>query len=479
MDALLLGPVVVPLAGAVITIPSGRGRTGIALLSAAASAAAGVGLAAQVWRAGVVERRFAGPAGVEVVLSADGLAAALVLMTAALGLFASAFAAADAGRGPDRLHAAFWPLSLSLWAGTNGLFVAADLFTIYLLLELVAITGAALVVLGGDGRALVAGSRYFFAELAASATFLLGVALVWREAGTAVLSALPADLTATPAGRAGMAAMTVALLLKIPLFPLHFWLPRAHALAPSAVSPILSAVVVKTAFAVLVRLWFVALPGALGPGVAQLLGVLGVLAILWGSLNALRVAPVKLVIAHSTVAQLGCLLLLPPMVQAGSSAAWNGGVVQAIAHALAKGAALMAAAVFVRDAGGDAVADLGGTAARRPLATFAFGTASLSLVGLPPSGGFVAKWYLLLATFETGQWWWAPVIVVGSLLTAAYLMRIVKRAFAPATTGPVLAARDWREGVALLLALSALALGLRPVELLELLRIGAPLQAGG
>jgi multicomponent Na+:H+ antiporter subunit D len=121
-----------------------------------------------------------------------------------------------------------------------------------------------------------------------------------------------------------------------------------------------------------------------------------------------------------------------------------------------------------------------GLAARRPIATFAFGLASLSLVGLPPSGGFVGKWYLLLGAIRTGQWWWIPVIVIGSLLTAAYLMRVVKRAFAPADDDvPLTPVRDRRDVIALLLALMAIALGLRPTELLTLLEVGAPLQLVG
>jgi multicomponent Na+:H+ antiporter subunit D len=182
---------------------------------------------------------------------------------------------------------------LLLWAALHALFLAGDLFTLYLLLELVAVAGVALVVLGRDGRALLAGTRYFFAEFAASTTFLLGVALIWRDAGTVVMADLPSAASATPAAGAGLALMTVGLLLKIPLVPVHFWLPDAHSRSPSAVSPVLSALVVKTAFAVLIRLWFLALPDVTTTAAAQLLGGLAAAAIVWGSLNALRVGPAE------------------------------------------------------------------------------------------------------------------------------------------------------------------------------------------
>jgi multicomponent Na+:H+ antiporter subunit D len=481
MRVLLLLTICTPVVGAVLTTFTGqRLRGAIGMGSAVVTSAIAFALVGQIWAGGVALEHAFTVAGLEVAVLADGLAATFVATTAVVGILASAFATMHHRRDPHPGDRAYWSLWLLLWGALHMLFVAGDLFTIYLMLELIAVTGVALVVLGGSARTHVAGTRYFFAEFAASATFLLGIGLIWREAGTVTLAALPQSLTATPLAGAGLALMTAGLLLKVPLVPLHFWLPGAHSLAPSTVSPILSAVVVKTAFVVLIRLWFMTMPDAATPGAAQLLGGLGALAVLWGSVNALRAGPVKLLIAHSTVAQLGFMFLLLPMAHAGAWGAWSGGIVQGVAHALAKAAALMAAAVFVRSAPGDAVADLGGTATRRPLATFAFAIAGLSLVGLPPSGGFVAKWYLLQASFNTGQWWWAVIIVIGSLLTAAYLMRVVKRAFAPADEDAELhVARDGREVIALLLALGALALGFRPTELLELLEIGAPVVAPG
>jgi NADH:ubiquinone oxidoreductase subunit 2 (subunit N) len=119
--------------------------------------------------------------------------------------------------------------------------------------------------------------------------------------------------------------------------------------------------------------------------------------------------------------------------------------------------------------------ELRGSAARRPVAMMAFGIAGMSLVGLPPSGGFVAKWYLLAGSITTGQWWWVVVLVAATLLTVGYLMRFVRPAFAPLPDDerPV-PRRDARDLVALALATSTLVLGLVPGPLLELLTIGAP-----
>ncbi|MFU8840145.1 MAG: complex I subunit 5 family protein [Nitriliruptoraceae bacterium] len=509
--ALLL---VLPVAAAVVTAwTRGPVRVTVALLASGGTTAVVLSLARTTLELGTPQRqRLPLPLGVEVALVADGLAVVLLLMAAVVALAVVAFAAAELRQDPDRHDWAYWPLLFTLWAAVNLLLVSGDLFTTYLMLELVALCGSLLVTLRGDRGSILAGTRYFYAELVASTTVLIGIALVWSEAGTVVFAELAEALGDGPRASVGLAVITAGLLLKAPLAPLHFWLPAAHTLAPSAVSPLLSGVMVKVAFAVLARLWFLSVPELVTPAAAQLVGAMGALAILWGSFGALLATGLKRLIASSTVAQIGLVFLLVPLVQAGSVDGWSGGVFAALSHALAKGAMLMAAAVLVDSArqarqatiGVGSVAEvadartrptaadkpsvatrgettwpllteLRGSAARRPVAMMAFGIAALSLVGLPPSGGFVAKWYLLVGSISTGQWWWVVVLVVGTLLTVGYLMRFVRPAFAPPPDGerPV-PRRDARDVVALALASSTLLLGLVPGRLLALLTIGGP-----
>ena len=442
---------------------------------------------------------IAGP-GLELTLVADGLAVAMVVMTTVVAIAVAGFATSEDRTSPQARHPRFWPVWFGLWSALHVLFLAGDLLTAYLMLEAIGVAGAALVSLDGRRHTLLAATRYLYAELVASMTVLAGIALIWHQTGSLRFAELGPDLVTHPEGWLALGVVTAGLLLKVPLAPLHLWLPAAHAWAPSAVSPILSAVVVKSAFAVLIRLWFLTSPELVTRLGAQLLGSLGVVAIVWGSVVALRSTHLKQLIAYSTVAQLGFLMLLVPLVQAGSSDAWRGGVLYAVAHALAKGALLMAAAVIAEDAERPDVGALIGAVTRRPLAVFAIGVAALSLVGLPPSGGFVAKWYLLVASFRTGQWWWLPPILVGSLLTAGYLLRLLKGAFAtdgpatsrsasapaagvgaaPETTSqPVDVGFDTRGALALGLALVTVVIGVRPAALLELIDVGAPLVTGG
>jgi len=442
---------------------------------------------------------LAGP-GLELTLVADGLAVAMVVMTTIVAIAVAGFATSEDRESPQARHPRFWPVWFALWSALHLLFLAGDLLTAYLMLEAIGVAGAALVSLDGRRHTLLAATRYLYAELVASMTVLAGIALIWHQTGSLRFAELGPELSAHPEGWLALGVVTAGLLLKLPLAPVHLWLPAAHAWAPSAVSPILSAVVVKSAFAVLIRLWFLASPGLVTRHGAQLLGSLGVVAIVWGSVVALRSAHLKQLIAYSTVSQLGFLMLLVPLMQAGSADAWRGGVLYAVAHALAKAALLMAAAVIAEDAERPDVEAVIGAVTRRPLAVFAIGVAALSLVGLPPSGGFVGKWYLLVASLRTGQWWWLPPILVGSLLTAGYLLKLLKRAFATddlatsrptaspvagvgaapeAAAEPADVGFDARGALALALALVTVVIGVRPAALLELIDIGAPLVTGG
>jgi formate hydrogenlyase subunit 3/multisubunit Na+/H+ antiporter MnhD subunit len=265
--------------------------------------------------------------------------------------------------------------------------------------------------------------------------------------------------------------MSAGLLLKTALFPLHFWLPPAHASAPVPVSALLSALVVKASFYILLRLWLEVFPPT-NAALGQLLGLLGAAAVLWGGLQALRQTRLKMLIAYSTVAQLGYLFLAFPL---GTSIAWKGALYLLLSHAVAKAAMFMAAGNILRFGGHDRIADLDRVAQRLPLTLTAFALAGVNSMGLPPSGGFIAKWLLLDAALRAGQWWWAIILILGGLLAAAYVFKVIGHAFTQAEVtheaGAVPATMEW---AALALALAAILLGLVALWPLALMEIGSP-----
>ncbi|MGH2456861.1 MAG: complex I subunit 5 family protein [Candidatus Limnocylindria bacterium] len=474
MLALLL-----PVSGSLLGLAlGGRHAERIALALMPAGLVVAVAIAIAVLRADAalvyVLGGWAPPLGL--ALRADGLSAAMMLTTAvvigATGVFARADFQTPRGVPEARAPLVFWTLLLGVWAGLNAVLLGDDLFNLYVALELLTFGAVPLVCLDGRAETLAAALRYLLFALLGSVLYLLGTALLFGAYGTLDIVLLAARIRGDPATLAAATLMTVGLLAKTALFPLHLWLPPAHAGAPAPASAMLSALVVKASFFLIVRLWFDVMPGLLSLPAADILATLGAAAILFGSVLALRQARLKMLVAYSTVAQIGYLFLMFPL--AAGTGAWTGGLLQAISHACAKAAMFMAAGLLAQALGHDRIVGLGGIGRALPMTIFAFALAGLSLMGLPPSGGFTAKWLLLLAAIETGQWWWALVILAGGLLTGGYLFRVLSRALADTDhpLPPCAPVARHREAVVLALALVSMLLGLVPLASFGLLQIG-------
>lgn len=488
MTVALGALVFVPLVGAVIAlvVPQRTG-TGVALLTAAGTCAAAVATVRAVLTGGPLRLPLGGwgaPLGVD--LQADGLTAAMVAMTAAVLLLVTVYATGTRQLAGSRVG---WPLWLLLWAGLNAVYVSADLFNTYVALEVMGLAAVSLVALGGRD-ALAPALRYLFVAVLGSLAYLLAVALVYGETGTLDVAEAGQRMTPGAVSSAVLALVAVGMALKTALFPLHAWLPPAHSAAPAAVSPVLSALVVKASFYVLVRVWSAVLPdsgGAAGP----VLGVLGALAVVWGAALALRQERLKRVVAYSTVAQVGYLFLLFPLVAPGlagaapsapAAAGWAGALTLAIGHGMAKSALFMSAGTLATAHGGDDLGRLKGAATRMPMSVMTIAVAGVSLAGLPPTIGFVGKWQLLQSSFAGGQWWWAVLLLGGTLLTVAYVGRMMASTFgepgADEDLPPLRPVARRTEVVPLVLAVAAAVLGVAFVGVLDLLAVGAPVSGG-
>ena len=379
-----------------------------------------------------------------ILLRMDSLAAVFIGMTAVVGVFISLYAfwyfrAQDAATGGFPI---FWPLWLFLWAGLNGLFLSNDLFNLFVTIEVVGICAVALAVLSGKTTALFAGLRYLLAALVGSMSYLFGTALLYGSTGVLDLGLLNQVLEPGPTTTFALLVITIGLMIKMAGFPFHFWLPPAHSSALAPVSALLSALVVKGAFYILLRLWMEVFGVSLTFAAGQLIGIAGAAAVIWGSWQAFMQTNLKLIVAHSSVAQLGYLLMIFPLLILAPGAttasadwlspAWTAGIFQVMAHAFAKASFFLSAGIIIMAFGHDRIESLRDLVSRMPMIVMAIGLAGVSLIGLPPSGGFVAKWMLLQGIFLSGQWWWAPAVLAGSLLAAGYVFRILRLAFAPA-----------------------------------------------
>jgi multicomponent Na+:H+ antiporter subunit D len=476
---------VAPLAAACLTFVTRRGRTAIILATLVVTSGAAAGVVAGVHRQGarlVALGHWAPPLGI--ALRADGLSAFMIAVTTGVGVLVSVYAIAylPVQHEAKRDVNAFWPLWFFAWLGLHGIYLSTDLFNLYIALEVLGISTVGLVALAG-GEALAAAIRYALVTLLGSLFFVLGVALLYAQHGTVDIALLGQWVTAGPASWAALAFMTAGMAMKTALLPLHFWLPSAHASALGPVSALLSALVIKGSFYLILRLWIGVFPAIATVGAAGAVGLLGGGAIVWGSIQALRQKGLKRLVAYSTVAQVGYLFLILPLgmhARAGA-AAWSGGMLLVATHACAKGAMFLAAGSLKHAFGTDDIASIRGLATRAPTTVFAFALAGVTLIGLPPTGGFLGKWMLLSAALATGQVAIALIIVAGSLLAAAYVFKPLERMLLapPSEGGVVRRARipGAMTTATLLLALAGVLLGLLSHAPVAMLGIGDPFAA--
>ncbi|HYN97451.1 MAG TPA: NADH-quinone oxidoreductase subunit M [Pilimelia sp.] len=492
-QVLLVAVLAVPLLGAAVAValPDRAGR----LAATAFAGVAFVASAALWWgRDGVGWFRYGADAGRPAVqpwhevdapwvpgldlrlhLGVDGISYPLVVLTALLTLLCCAYTVwhAPAG-GPGRTLAA---LLLVVEAGILGTFLALDLVLFFVFFEVVLLPMYAVIAgWGGAGRRHAA-RKFALYTLLGSVLLLVGVFTVVAAAGTADL----VELTGGGGLSRGtqLAAFTlfaVAFAVKSPLWPLHTWLPDAHTQAPTVGSVLLAGVLLKMGTYGLIRVAVGVAP--LGAReAAPVLGVLAVAAIVVGSLVCLAQTEIKRLIAYSSVGHMGFVLLgIATLTATGISAALIGNV----AHGVITGLLFFLAGAVKDRYGTGELADLGGLRERAPALSGLLGYAALASLGLPGLAGFWGEAFAVVAALERGGPLWTALAVtaaVGGALTAAYLLRLLRRVThgppGPAVARPPgvgprgVGSLAWPEVVAWApLVLLALLLGLAPALVL-------------
>ena len=410
-------------------------------------------------------------------LYVDGLSFLMLAITALVGTATSIYATKY-----FTLESAtwFWPIWLFMIAALNALFLSQDIFNFYVTLELIGLASVALTALNNTKESLTGAMRYLLVTLLGSLAYLLGVALLYHGFGSVDLTILSKKMESMPVVWAAMGLMSVGLLLKSALFPLHFWLPPAHASAPTPVSAVLSALIIKASFYILLRLWLYLFSAVGDLYLEVLFGLLGSVAILWGSIQALLQTRLKLLIAYSTVAQIGYLFVAFSLAIGGMPMAWNAVVYLMLSHALAKSAMFLVAGNLLHFSGHDRIVDLDRIAQRLPLSTTAFALAGVSIIGLPLSGGFIGKWFLLEASVMNENWRFTIIIIIGGLLAAGYVFKVLGFAFTEASVPQeAKVISPYMEWAPLFLAIIAIIVGFFAIPLLSLVNTGNPFEIIG
>lgn len=376
--------------------------------------------------------------GVALSLRADGMGMVFALLAGFLWVLASPYAIGYL-RGDDAKNrtrfSAFYALCLST---AFGVAFAGDLFTFFVFYELLTIATYPLVTHKGDAAAIAAGRRYLAYLVPGGAAVLVAFAIVYAQTGEASF---------VPGGFVGDAMSSTLALVTFLLFalgfgtkagvmPLHAWLPSAM-VAPTPVSALLHAVAVVKAgvFAFGRIIGFVYGPEVLAEiGGATILAIFAGATILVASVIALRQDHLKRRLAYSTIAHLAYIVLGFALLSQDS---YTGSLLHIVNHGALKITLFFAAGALHVHLHLDHVSELNGVGRRMPFTMGAFALASLGLAGLPPMGGFVSKWYLVLGAYEGQQLWYATIMAGAGLLTAGYLFPVVYRAFfLPASATP-------------------------------------------
>lgn len=363
----------------------------------------------------------------------DALNALVALIVAGIGAVVIPYArlSVRAEVAADN-SAGFYAAYLLALTGLLGITLTGDVFNLFVFLEISSLSSYILISQHRERRALVAAYQYLVMGTIGATFLLIGIGLLYGMTGTLNMADLAERLQEVEQTRTvytGFAFIVVGASIKLALFPLHWWMPNAYTYAPSVVSAFLAATATKVAVYVLLRFLFTVFGVEFSfrsEFFQSALIFLSVAAVLVGSALAIVQINVKRLLAYSSVAQIGYMILgLALLNLLGLTAA----TLHLFNHALMKGALFLALGCIALRMGATEISQLRGMGKRMPITMAAFVIGGLSLIGVPGTAGFISKWYLALAAFERGWWPLILVIVVGSLLAVVYIWRVVEVAY--------------------------------------------------
>ena len=320
-----------------------------------------------------------------------------------------------------------------------GLNASGNLVTFYLFYELMTLTSLPMVLHTGTREALLAGLKYLLYSLCGAYMVLFGLYFVYRYGNTLTFTAGGVLNMELSAGHETLLLVCAMLMIvgfgvKAGMFPLHAWLTAAHPVAPAPASAVLSGIIVKGGVLGIIRVVFYIFGADFlnGTWVQKTWIVLTLLTVFMGSLMAYREKVLKRRLAYSTISQVSYILFGLAMM---NPASMEGALLHAICHAFTKCGLFLAAGAIIYKTGKTRVNELRGIGKEMPVTIWCFTFLSLTLIGIPPTGGFLSKWYLGIGSLETGisvVCWLGPVILlISALLTAGYLLPITVNGFLP------------------------------------------------
>lgn len=400
--------------------------------------------------------------GIRYTTGIDGLSLWMVMLTTFMMPLAIL-----ASWNVDKKVKPYFILLLALETGMLGVFSSLDLFVFYLFWEVTLVPMYLLIGMWGYGRRIYAAMKFFLFTLVGSLLMLVAILALYFQAGSGSFGF--ADLLGTELSlsvqRLLFLGFFASFAVKVPLVPFHTWLPDAHTEAPTAGSVLLAGVLLKMGAYGLIRFGIPLFPDAARELVPLIVG-LSIIGIVYGALVAIVQKDLKRLVAYSSVAHLGFVVL---GMFVGSLQGMSGGVLQMLSHGLSTGALFMLVGMIYERRHTRLIAELGGLQKSVPIISGIFLFVVLSSIGLPGLNGFVGEFLVLLGTFARYRWWVIPA-AFGVVLAAIYLLWAYQRVFHGEPTGDNRDMQDLRVREAIMLApvlVLIVAIGVYPKPFLQ------------
>jgi multicomponent Na+:H+ antiporter subunit D len=426
-NILLLGPVFFPMAGLILCLALARNnplQRYIGVLATALAWLCSLVILYQTWQSDTPQLyRLGGwmpPYGI--VLVADTLAALFSVMASSVVMCGAIYIVTCKDR--CMIYPAFMPLFLAMTMGLLGSFYTGDIFTLFVFTELMVMSSVVLVAISDNPLGLEAAIKYLLIAAMGSLFLLIGIAASYSTFGTLNMADIARLLSSGERpilAEAAALMLMCAFLLKSAIFPFHFWQPDFHTTAPTPLSAMLSSVVVKVGIFGIIRLTTLMFTEE-APLIHNVLIVLGLIGIFFGSLSALRTYDAKRMLAYSTFGQIGYILI---GIGWGNPIALAAAIVYTVNHAFIKSSLLMLTGVVSSYTKTKTARffEIGGAGHGMKLTGGLYFIGAMALAGLPPLNGFISKLALVEGGISAEDWLVLGLIVGAGLITLMYMFR--------------------------------------------------------
>ncbi len=330
----------------------------------------------------------------------------------------------------------YYVLLFLAFAAMQGAILTGDIFNLYVFIELLTLTSAPLVAFKRNRNSTEASIKYMFYGIIGGLCFFIGVILIYFSLGTLNMAEISSHFTEINT-RMQLIIITfflLSMLIKLGIFPFHFWLPKAHSACPSSISTLLSGLLLKVYLYIFIRIFWIVLDYNVIQeiGLADFIIYLSLTSCLLGHIFALQADDIKRMLAFSTI---GHISMIVAALSLNTEAGFYGGLLHVISHFLMKSALFTGTGYLLQFTPSHNIKDLAGVGYKNKNIFISFVTASLGMIGIPPVIGFISKWYILLAFLEVNNHIGVIIIILGSLTAVVYYFRFITTGYEKTEVG--------------------------------------------